>query len=136
MLVILLLQPGIPMDSSVTAMSHALEELVGHVDRLQRSPLFTHFRLEQGADQRIYRRFAPRPSRDKTDVLMLKGAIPSSFILRPLDDCPALKLPSKALTRGTSGRAPQHHGGIQFPWTDTARMIGRHDSKGFWIHTH
>jgi hypothetical protein len=39
------------MYSSAPAMSHALEELVGHVDRLQRSLLFTHSRLEQGADQ-------------------------------------------------------------------------------------
>jgi hypothetical protein len=36
------------MNSSAPAMSHALDELVGHVDRLQRSLLFTHFRLEQG----------------------------------------------------------------------------------------
>jgi hypothetical protein len=40
--------PGTPLDSSATAMSRALEELVGHVDRLQRSLLFTHFGLEQG----------------------------------------------------------------------------------------
>jgi hypothetical protein len=32
-------------------MSRALEELVGHVDRLSRSLLVPHFRLEQGADQ-------------------------------------------------------------------------------------
>jgi hypothetical protein len=68
------------MDPSAPALSHALEELVGHVDRLQRSPLFTHFRLEQGADQRIYRRFAPRPPRDKTDVFMPKVAIHLLFI--------------------------------------------------------
>ena len=34
------------MYSSAPAMSRALEELVGHVDRPQRSLLFTHFRLE------------------------------------------------------------------------------------------
>jgi hypothetical protein len=48
------------MYSSAPAMSRAPEELVGHVDRLQRSPPFTHFRLEQGADQLIYRPSAPR----------------------------------------------------------------------------
>jgi hypothetical protein len=42
------------MNSSAPGMSHALEALVGHVDRLQRSLLFTHFRLEQGAYQHIY----------------------------------------------------------------------------------
>jgi hypothetical protein len=40
------------MYSSARAMSHALEELVGYFDRLQRSLLFTHFRPEQGLDQR------------------------------------------------------------------------------------
>jgi hypothetical protein len=39
------------MHLSATAMSHALEELVGHVDRLQRSLIFSYFWLEQGADQ-------------------------------------------------------------------------------------
>jgi hypothetical protein len=74
------------MDSAAAAMSHAPEELVGHVDRLQRSLLFTHFRLEQGADQCIYRRFAPRPSRDKTDVFMQKDAIDTEGRLRALVD--------------------------------------------------
>jgi hypothetical protein len=39
------------MYSSTSAMFHTLEELVGHVDRLQRSLLFTHFRLGAGTDQ-------------------------------------------------------------------------------------
>jgi hypothetical protein len=63
------------MDSSAPAMSHALEELVGHVERLQRSLLFTHFRLEQGADQLSISPIRATPSRDKTDVFMLKDAI-------------------------------------------------------------
>jgi hypothetical protein len=56
-------------------MSQALEELVGHVDWLERSLLFTHFRLEQGPISDIYRRSASQPSRDKTDAFML---IPST----------------------------------------------------------
>jgi hypothetical protein len=36
---------------SATAMFHAPERLVGHVDWLHRSLPFTHFRLQQGADQ-------------------------------------------------------------------------------------
>jgi hypothetical protein len=37
------------MCSSASAMPHALEQLVGHVDWLQRSLIFTHFELEQGS---------------------------------------------------------------------------------------
>ena len=39
------------MYSSAPAMSHAQEELVGHVNRPQRSLLFTYLRPEQGAHQ-------------------------------------------------------------------------------------
>ena len=53
------------MYSSAPAMFHALEELVGHVDRLQQSLLFTHFRLEQGPISFIYRPSAPRASRNQ-----------------------------------------------------------------------
>jgi hypothetical protein len=39
------------MYSSAPAMSYAPEELVGHVNRLQRSQFFAYFRLEQEAHQ-------------------------------------------------------------------------------------
>jgi hypothetical protein len=51
MLQILLLQSGDSDGLVGAAMSRAPEELVGHVNRLQRSLLFTYFRLEQGAHQ-------------------------------------------------------------------------------------
>src|SRR5260221_11768312 len=69
---ILRLQPGDPDVLVGTAMSDALEELVGHVDRLQRSLLFTHFRLEQGPISFIYRPSAPRVSRHQIDVFIAK----------------------------------------------------------------
>jgi hypothetical protein len=60
------------MYSSAPALSRALEELVGHVDRFQRSLLFTHFRLEQGPISFIYRPSAPRASRNQIDVFIEK----------------------------------------------------------------
>jgi hypothetical protein len=71
------------MYSSAGAMSHALEELVGHVDWLQRSLILSNFGLDQWPISTIYRRCASHPSRDKTDVFVLKDAI--------LQDCPAPK---------------------------------------------
>jgi len=60
------------MYSSAPAMSHALEELVGDVDRLKRSLLFTHFRSEQGPISVIYRPSAPRASRNQIDAFIAK----------------------------------------------------------------
>jgi hypothetical protein len=62
------------MYSSTSAMFHTLEELVGHVDRLQRSLLSTISRWEQGPISYIYRRSASHPSRDKTEAFMAKDA--------------------------------------------------------------
>jgi hypothetical protein len=72
------------MDSSAPAMSHALEELVGHVDRLQRSLLFTHFRLEQGPISFIYRPSASRASRNQIDAFIAKRGL-LIVLYRPLD---------------------------------------------------
>jgi hypothetical protein len=74
------------MYSSAPAMSHALQELVGHVDRLQRSLLFTHFRLEQGPIRFIYRPSAPLASRDQIDAFVAKGGLLIVFN-RPWMDC-------------------------------------------------
>jgi hypothetical protein len=63
------------MYSSAPAMFHALEELVGHVDRLQQSLLFTHFRLEQGPISFIYRPSAPRASRNQIDAFIAKRGL-------------------------------------------------------------
>src|ERR1700734_3560922 len=60
------------MSSSAPAISHALEELVGHVNRPQRSLLFTHFRLEQGPSSIKYGPSAPRASRDQIDAFIEK----------------------------------------------------------------
>jgi hypothetical protein len=56
-------------------MSHALEELVGQYDLVQRSLLFVYVEPEQGADQLIYRPCAPRASSNKTDVSIAKNAV-------------------------------------------------------------
>jgi hypothetical protein len=52
-----------------------LEELVGHVDRLQRSQLFTYFRLDQGPISFIYRPSAPRASRNQIDAFIAKRVL-------------------------------------------------------------
>jgi len=54
-------------------MSHALEELVGQFDCVQRSLIFVYVGLEQGAEQLTYRRSALRASRDKSDLFIEKG---------------------------------------------------------------
>ena len=61
--------------SSAPAASHAPEEVVGHVDRLERSLLFRHFRLEQGPISVIYRASAPWASRDQIDAFMAKRVV-------------------------------------------------------------
>ena len=62
---------GTPMYSSAPAMSHALKELVGHVDPL----LFRHFRLEQGPMSFIYHPSAPWASRNQTGAFIAKRGL-------------------------------------------------------------
>jgi hypothetical protein len=73
------------MYSSVPAMSRALEELVGHVDRPQRSLLFTYFRPEQGPISAIYRPSAPRAPRNQIDAFIAKRG-PLIVLYRPRMD--------------------------------------------------
>ena len=73
------------MYSSAPAMSRALEELVGHVDRPQRSLLSTYFRPEQGPISAIYRPSAPRASRNQIDAFIAKRG-PLIVLYRPRMD--------------------------------------------------
>jgi hypothetical protein len=73
------------MYSSASTMSHALEELVGHVDRLQRSLLLTHFLLEHGPISFIYRPSAPRASRYKIDAFIAKRGLLIQLLVRDRD---------------------------------------------------
>jgi hypothetical protein len=63
------------MYSSAPAMSHVPEELVGHVNRLQGSLLFTYFRLERGPISFIYHPSAPRASRNQIDAFIAKRGL-------------------------------------------------------------
>jgi hypothetical protein len=67
--------PETPMYSSAPAMSHAMEQLVGHADRLRRSLLFTHFRPEQWPVSDMYRPSAPRVSRSQIDAFIAKRCL-------------------------------------------------------------
>ena len=67
-----LLQCAALTNSSAPAMSHVLGKLVAHVDRLQRSLLFEHFRPEQGPINFIYRPSAPPVSRNQIDAFIEK----------------------------------------------------------------
>jgi hypothetical protein len=84
---ILLLQPGDP----VGLVGNRHVPRPGGTRRSRRpasaKPAIHAFRAGAGADQLIYRRFAPRPSRDKTDVFMLKDAILLLFIQGPSTRC-------------------------------------------------
>jgi hypothetical protein len=60
------------MYSSAPVMSHVPEELVGHVNRLQGSLLFTYFRLERGPISFIYPPSAARASRRQIDAFIAK----------------------------------------------------------------
>ena len=75
--------PGAAKYSSATAMSHALEELVGQFDLVQRSLLLTYVGLEQGPISFIYGPYPPRASSDQTDVFIAKDAVlESNYRLR------------------------------------------------------
>jgi hypothetical protein len=71
------------MYSSARAVFHVLEELVGHVDRLQRSLLFAHSRLDEGPISFIYRSSAPRASRIQIDAFIAKRQKARAFHTAP-----------------------------------------------------
>jgi hypothetical protein len=55
-------------------MSHALKDLVGQFDCVQRSLIFIYVGLEQGPNSSfIYRPSAPRASRNQSDLFIEKG---------------------------------------------------------------
>jgi hypothetical protein len=54
-------------------MFHALKDLVGQFDCIQRSLIFIYVGLEQGPNSFIYRPSSPRASRDQFDLFIEKG---------------------------------------------------------------
>jgi hypothetical protein len=64
---------GVATCSAATAVSHALKELVGQFDCVQRSLIFIYVGLEQGPNSFIYRSSSPRASRDQSDLFIEKG---------------------------------------------------------------